>query len=187
MADELVDALVPPLSELGVELVDVELHGATLRVTIDRAGGIDLDGIAGASRVVSKTLDDVDPLPGRYTLEVSSPGLERRLRTPAHFARAVGSTVSVRTCPDGQPADDGAAPVRRVQGQLIGADEDGFTLEGADLPGGSVHMRYDDVERARTVFEWAPSGRGADRHPTGSRSPGAQSARGKRQQGLRRS
>jgi len=187
MTDELVDVLAPPLSELGVELVDVEVHGATLRVTIDRSGGIDLEEIAGASRVVSKTLDAVDPIPGRYTLEVSSPGLERRLRTPVHFARAVGSTVSVRTRPGAGPVDDLETPLRRLQGVLTGVDQDGFTLEGADIPGGSMYVRYDDVDRARTVFEWGSSGRGGDWRPAGGRQPGAPPVRGERRQGLRRS
>lgn len=195
MTRELVDALAPPLSELGVELVDVEVHGATLRVTVDRSGGIDLDGIAGASRVVSQTLDMVDPLPGRYTLEVSSPGLERRLRTPAHFARAVGAMVSVRMRAGAggadlaadQDAGEGPWPARRLRGQLSAADEEGFTLEGSEIPGGKARVRYSDVERARTVFEWGSPGPGADRRPAGGRSPGVPSGHRDRQQGLRRS
>ena len=66
-------------------------------------GGVDLDAIATATRAVSVVLDAHDPFPGkRYTLEVSSPGVERKLRTPKHFERAVGEKVSVRTSAGGQ-------------------------------------------------------------------------------------
>ena len=92
--------------------------GGTLRVTVDRQGGVDLEAIASATRMISRELDHADPLPGRYTLEVSSPGLERPLRTPEHFQRAVGDTLAVRT----QPDVDGD---RRVQGVLAAADDDG--------------------------------------------------------------
>lgn len=140
---ERVRGLVEPLLEdMGVELFDVELKAGILRVSVDRAGGqpIDLDAISLASQRVSEVLDSEDPIPDRYTLEVSSPGLERNLRTPAHFRRYVGTTVSVKTRPD----TDGD---RRIEGLLEAADDDGITVAGRRLS-------YDDVDRARTVFEW---------------------------------
>jgi ribosome maturation factor RimP len=143
-------ALSPVLAARGLDLVDVEVSGATLTVYVDREGGVGLDELGEATREVSAVLDDVDPMPGRYTLSVSSPGLERRLRTPAHFARAVGETVTVRV-------DAGTPEVRRVTGTLEEADADGFTLVGQDVPGGTMHVSYDRTERARTVFEWGPS------------------------------
>src|SRR5215212_5132609 len=96
---ERVAALVEPVIEAqGAELYDVELAGATLRVLVERRGGIALDDIERISRDVSNVLDDDDPLPDqRWHLEVSSPGLERPLRTPRHFAAAVGSTIKVKT------------------------------------------------------------------------------------------
>lgn len=150
--DTLTDALSPILQSHGLDLVDVEVHGAQLTVFVDREGGINLDELGDATRDVSAALDEIDPMPGRYTLSVSSPGLERRLRTPAHFARAVGETVTVRI-------DAGTADVRRVTGTLSGADDSGFTLTGADVPGGELHVTYDQTERARTVFEWGPEAR----------------------------
>src|SRR5437763_9675131 len=115
-----VHALVEPLlAARDVEVVDVEQLGATLRVTVDRPGGIDLDAVSDATLVVSDALDRHDPVPGRYTLEVSSPGLERALRTPAHFQRFVGSDVAVKT----KPEIEGD---RRVQGTLESADDEGF-------------------------------------------------------------
>jgi len=148
----LADALSPILEARGLDLVDVELHGAQLTVFVDREGGIGLDELGEATREVSAALDDLDPIPGRYTLSVSSPGLERRLRTPAHFARAVGETVTIRM-------DAGTADVRRITGTLDGADETGCTLTGPDVPGGELRIAYDQIERARTVFEWGPAPR----------------------------
>ncbi len=149
---ELEGALSPVLAARGLELVDVEISGATLTVFVDREGGVDLDELGEATRDVSAALDSVDPMPGRYTLSVSSPGLERRLRTPAHFARAVGETVTVRV-------DAGTPHVRRVTGTLGEADETGFTLTGAEVPDGTMRIGYDRIERARTIFEWGPAPR----------------------------
>jgi len=144
---DLADALSPVLEARGLDLVDVELHGSELTVFVDREGGVDLDALGQASRDVSSALDEIDPLPGRYTLAVSSPGLERRLRTPAHFARAIGESVTVRV-------HGGTADVRRVSGTLEAVDETGITVVGTDVPEGSLRIAYDVIERARTVFEW---------------------------------
>src|SRR5205823_5634684 len=96
-AGERVREIVEPLlAGVGLDLFDVELSGATLRVLVDRDGGVDLDTVSRASQLVSDALDRADPLPSRYVLEVSSPGVERPLRTPDHFRRAVGATVAVR-------------------------------------------------------------------------------------------
>ena len=152
--NDLADALSPVLEARGLDLVDVELHGAQLTVFVDREGGIGLDELGDATRDVSAALDDIDPLPGRYTLSVSSPGLERRLRTPAHFARAVGETVTIRI-------DAGTADVRRITGTLESAGEAGCTLVGPEVPDGEIRIAYDQIERARTVFEWGPEPRKA--------------------------
>jgi len=148
VTERLVDALSPVLQAAGLELVDVVVGGSQVQVTVDRQGGVDLDALADANREMSRTLDALDPFPGSYTLEVSSPGLERRLRTPVHFTRAVGETVTVRTLPDTQ------AVARRVRGVLRGADDEGITLEGPEVPDGSMRIAYEQIERARTVFEW---------------------------------
>jgi ribosome maturation factor RimP len=100
-------------------------------------------------------------MPGsRYTLEVSSPGLERPLRTPEQFARAVGEQVMVRTLPD-------SGLERRVRGTLAGVNGDAMFVTGDELPDGGMRIAYADVERARTVFEWGPSPRpGPSAKPT---------------------
>ncbi len=74
-------------------LYDVEHAGSLLRILVDRPGGVDLDLLAQVTRELSSALDAADPLPGRYTLEVSSPGLERPLRRPEHFDAAIGATI----------------------------------------------------------------------------------------------
>jgi ribosome maturation factor RimP len=158
VAETLYGELSSVVDALGLELIDVELSGATVRVTVDRDGGVDLDALADANRALSRALDLLDPIPGRYTLEVSSPGLERRLRKPAHFARAVGELVSVRLLP-------GTGDVRRLQGRIVDADAHGVRVEGPEVPGGSAHVAYDTIERARTVFKW-----GAKPAPTPSRA-----------------
>ena len=138
---ERVRALVEPtLSAHGLEVLDVEQQGGLLRVTIDREGGVDLEALSAATEVVSSALDRDDPIPGRYTLEVSSPGIERPLRTPEHFRRHLGSLVSLRTVA-------GVEGERRVQGVLESADEHGVVVGGRSLG-------YGDIDRARTVFEW---------------------------------
>ncbi len=176
MGDELLDLLASTLAPLGLELVDMELRSGTVRVVVDRSDGPDLEAIAEATRAVSAVLDTHDPMPGQhYTLEVSSPGVERPLRTPQHFMRAQGETVTVRTT-------TGSQGERRVTGRIASADLEGFVLEGDALPEGGRRLSYSEVERARTVFEWggqprpsdgrrhgsaqhraAPSSRGADR------------------------
>jgi len=161
LTERLLDALSPVFQASGLELVDVVVRGSQVQVTVDRPGGVDLDALADTNREVSHALDTLDPFPGSYTLEVSSPGLERRLRTPTHFARAIGETVTVRTLP-------GAETARRVRGVLTGADSTAITLEGPEVPEGSMRITYERIERARTVFEWgteqtAKPGRGNKR------------------------
>ena len=122
MTDELFTRLQPLLAAADLELVDVELRSGVLLVTVDRDGGVDLEALTDANRAVSALLDELDPIPGRYTLEVSSPGVERTLRRPAHFVKAVGETVTVKTRPQ-VPGD------RRLRGVLVAADDDGLTVE----------------------------------------------------------
>jgi ribosome maturation factor RimP len=103
------------------------------------------------TRQLGRELDHSDPVPGRYTLEVTSPGLERTLRRPEHFAREIGKTVNVRL----------HAPIngtRRVQGLLVAASGSVVTVRDADTLA-DVEVAIADIERARTVFEWG----GADK------------------------
>ncbi|MGH9132279.1 MAG: ribosome maturation factor RimP [Acidimicrobiales bacterium] len=132
----------------GLEVYDIEVKPGLVRVLIERPGGVDVATLTEANRIISAALDAADPIPQHYTLEVSSPGLERPLRTPAHFAGQVGAPVSVKTRPK-VPGE------RRLVGTLLGADEAGITVDTGN--GGSRQLAYADVERARTVFEWGPN------------------------------
>jgi ribosome maturation factor RimP len=145
VSDRVRDLVAPICTDLGLELYDVEHTGGKVRVTVERSGGVDLEALSIATRLISRELDERDPVPGRYQLEVSSPGLERPLRTPAHFQRAVGSTVSVRLQP-------GAGDERRVAGTLSDADDEGITVRLEDA--GAIRVPYGDIERARTTFAW---------------------------------
>ena len=155
MGDELFDLLAPAVAGAGLELVDVEVRAQLIRVVVDGPSGAGLDAISEATRTVSAALDAHDPFPGqRYTLEVTSPGVERPLRDARHFARAVGETVTVRTRTGGEGE-------RRFTGTLASADEGGVVLAGPEHGPDGRRFTYDDIERARTVFEWgtAPTGR----------------------------
>lgn len=146
-----VRALVEPvLAAAGLELFDVEQNASVLKVTIDRPGGVDLEVVENASRLVSGELDRHDPVAGRYLLEVSSPGLERPLRTPVHFERAVGVDVALKLKP-------GALGGRRVEGILEAADDEGIVVAGN-------RVTYADIQSARTRFVWpAPKQKAATR------------------------
>ena len=148
---ERVRLLVAPIvADLGLEIYDLELASGVLRLSVDtppgQPSGVTLDNIALVSRLVSRELDHNDPMPGRYTLEVSSPGLERPLRTPAHFLRELNKVVSVRL----HHAIDGR---RRLQGVLLRADDRAIVV-CLDDTGTEMSVAHSDIERARTVFVW---------------------------------
>jgi len=156
---ERVRSLVAPIvADLKLDLYDLEFRGGTLRVTIDTPagspGGVDLEQIALTTRLISREFDHHDPIPGRYTLEVTSPGLERSLRTAAHFQREVGKTVNVRLRGAGGDA-------RRVQGVLVSADDHQIGVRPEPTkadPAPEVRLiALDTIDRARTVFVWGPA------------------------------
>ncbi len=143
---DVVRALVEPLAaEAGADVYDVTLAGGKLVVALTRGGGIDLETLTSVSRRLNAVLDEEDPISGSYTLEVTSPGLERTLRTPEHFAGAVGDEVTIRTKPD----IDGE---RRVKGTVRSADAISVTVVLED--GDERTVAIADIERARTVFTW---------------------------------
>ncbi|HEX7045699.1 MAG TPA: ribosome maturation factor RimP [Burkholderiales bacterium] len=130
---------------LGFELVDVELTGGrqhqTLRVYIDGPRGVTVDDCADVSRQLSAILDVEDPFPGSYTLEVSSPGLDRPLVTPADFRRFQGAMIKVRML---QPVGGR----RNFTGRLVDATEDAAVVE---VDGERFRLSYQAIERARLV------------------------------------
>ena len=142
--------IVAPLVEAaGASLYDLDYQGGVLRVTVEHPEGVDLGLIGRLTREISRALDDADPIAGRYTLEVSSPGLERKLRRPEHFAGAVGSTVSLKL-------RAGVEGDRRVAGVLVAADDETVTIAGDD-PDDARVVAQADIDKARTTFEWGPA------------------------------
>jgi ribosome maturation factor RimP len=146
--DRLKPLVAPIIADLGLDLYDLEYAGGVVRVTIDKPGGVDLEDISLATRLISREFDHSDPISGRYTLEVSSPGLERNLRTPDHFQRIVGWKVNVRTLPNVEGD-------RRVIGVLSEANAKTIliTMVG-DKSLDERRLGYHEIERAKTVFEW---------------------------------
>lgn len=167
-AEAVRDAVAPVLTGLGIDLYDVEVAGAgaggpgrTVRILVDREGGIDLDSVASATQAVTQVLDDTGAVTGDYELEVSSPGVERPLKRPEHFRRALGDTVTVKHhTPDGP---------RRTRGALVEAGDDSCTVE-AD--GVQEKIEYHDITAAHTVFEWGPSPRPGGAKPKGAGTRG---------------
>lgn len=176
-----VRALIEPIaSDLQLDLYDLEQRGGTLRVTLDTPPGsdssVDLDQLALATRLIGREFDHEDPMPGKYTLEVTSPGVERTLRTPAHFQREIGKELNIRLA-------NVDAEERRVQGVLVAADDTTATLR-VDVDGEPADrvIQLDDIDRARTVFEWGPQpkpggkGTGKGKKKKAAKKPAKQSA-----------
>ena len=162
-ASTLASELMPLLAIEGLELYDLELSKQILRVYVSTTEGVTLEQLATANQTISLFLDEHDPFTSRYTLEVTSPGVERRLRTPVHFAGAIGEAVRIKTTPE-------HSAERRVEGELLSADESGISVRTAGDT--TVTLSYDQIEKARTHFEW-----GSTAKPSPSRGG---SPRGKR-------
>ncbi len=144
--------LEPGVVALGFELVDVELagshHSPTLRVYIDGPAGVNVDDCARVSRQLSALLDVEDPLPGQYTLEVSSPGLDRPLVTPEDFRRFIGETIKVKM----QPPLLGR---KNFSGRLVDVTADHVVVE---VDKEHFDLAFDGMERARLVPRFRTSG-----------------------------
>jgi ribosome maturation factor RimP len=173
--------LVDPIaSDLDLDVYDIEQRGGTLRVTLDTRpgspGSISIDQLALATRLLNRELEHDDPVPGKYTLEVTSPGVERSLRIPAHYQREIGKTIAVRLA-------DVTAEQRRIEGVLVAADDRTATIRivrGADIVDQVVEIAA--VDRARTVFEWGPQpkpGKVAGTKKTVPAKPSARKSTGK--------
>lgn len=140
----------------GLEVVEVaflsQRGSRVLGVTLDREeGSLSIDEISAVSEEISRALDIEDPIPGRYTLEVSSAGIERPLTKPSHYERFAGSTVSVKCV---EPIEGR----RNFQGDLMRAGGESFVLRLDD--GTSVEIPYSNVGRTRLVADWEAELRG---------------------------
>ncbi len=130
----------------GVRLYDTattrEHDDNIFRIYISSPDGINLDKCAEVSRMVSPLLDINEPMNGKYKLEVSSPGIERKLKTLNHFMGSIGENVKIKEY-----------STETVKGELIDALEDG-TLTIKDKNGDTQIVKYDDVLSASTYYEW---------------------------------
>jgi ribosome maturation factor RimP len=145
ITDRLAGLLAGPIEALGLDLEAVDLSRAgkrsVLRVAVDKDGGVDLDDIAAATTEVSRVLDDSDAMgTSPYTLEVSSPGVDRPLTHPRHWRRNVSRLVKA-TLADGS----------EVTGRIVAADEEGAEL---DVDGTQQRLAYADVAKARIQIEF---------------------------------
>jgi ribosome maturation factor RimP len=150
--DKVIRLAEPILAEQGLELVDVELRhegrGLTLRVLADREGGVDLESLSRLSRELSVLFDVEEPIPGPYTLEVSSPGIDRPLRKPDHFVRYLGKRVRLRS----------HAPLngqRNFSGTLATVTAGGVTLRSEG--GAETYIEFSNVEKANYEHEYSPA------------------------------
>ena len=148
MRDELMRLLEPSVEALGYELVDLEFAGAgrsaVLRIYIDRpagagSAGITVDDCAQVSHAVSEILDSDDPIKGHYSLEISSPGLDRVLRRKEHFERFVGERVSVEL----KLPLDGR---RRFAGALLAVTAEEIAVE---VDGREYRLPLERIQKAR--------------------------------------
>jgi ribosome maturation factor RimP len=148
MRESLLRLLEPIIERLGYELIDLEFvphgHESVLRVFIDGAAGIGHEDCAAVSTAVSAALDENDPIPGHYNLEVSSPGFDRVLRKRAHYERYVGSRVRVQL---GSPLDGR----RRFTGTLVAVGDEGVTVDVDRQP---FRLPFSLIQRTRLVPEY---------------------------------
>src|ERR1700733_5579059 len=151
LRERLIALIEPLLGRLGFELVDLEYgagraHGV-LRLFIDNPAGISVEDCSRVSREVSALLDVTDPIPTSYTLEVSSPGFGRVLRTRAHFGRFVGSRVFVEL-------KEPRAGRRRYTGTLLTVDDGGVAL---GVGREQVTVGFEEIGKARLAPQEARS------------------------------
>ena len=143
--EELQRLLEPTIENMGYELIDLELNlggkSGIVRIFIDHPDGIGLDDCEKVSRVISALLDVEDPLPGHYNLEVSSPGLDRKLTKTEHFQRFIGETVKVhmRFPLEGR---------KRFRGTLVASDDGNIVVE---VDGVSHTLPRAAIDSARLV------------------------------------
>nr|WP_317440617.1 ribosome maturation factor RimP [uncultured Collinsella sp.] len=143
LEQDIIDALEARAAEHGIDVVDVEIVGATkapcVRVRLDKLEGdpINLDEVTAQTAWVSDTVEALDPISGSYTLEVSSPGMKRPLRRPIDFVRFQGEEVELTTTAMGGR--------RSYKGVIAAADDASVTIqpEGED----AATISYDDVKK----------------------------------------
>lgn len=141
----ILEALQPMAESSGIEVVTVETTSSkkspVVRVYIDSADGISFNELTSAQSWIGEEMDRIDPFPGAYTLEVSSPGIDRPLRTPEHFQRFVGDVAKVRTA-------EKLGSRSNFKGEILDADDEGVRL---DVDGDVFDIPYRNISKANLV------------------------------------
>ena len=140
LRERLIALIEPVAADLGFELVDLEVSPGAVRLFIDHPDGVRIEDCERVSREVSALLDVEDPIPTAFRLEVSSPGLDRVLRTRAHFERFVGERVWMELK---VPREAGR---RRYTGRLAAVNDEGLTLVVDEQP---VSVVWDEIGKAK--------------------------------------
>lgn len=135
--------------KLTVESLDAKLYDIVIakehdkniyRVLVTAEGGINLDKCAEISRMISPILDIDEPMSAEYTLEVSSPGIERKLKNKNHFMASIGEKVKIKDF-----------DTISIKGELVFADDEKIKVKTQD---GEKELRYDNILAAATYYEW---------------------------------
>ncbi len=149
VAEKLTNLIEPVVVGLGYELLGIEYisqgHHSVLRLYIDSKHGIEMDDCAKVSRQVSGVMDVEEPLKGQYSLEVSSPGLDRPLFKAEHYICQLGQMIRVRLR---RPQDNS----RKFRGLLVEADDESIVLRDVEN-GLETRLVYDNIDKANVVPE----------------------------------
>ncbi|MEO0096986.1 MAG: ribosome maturation factor RimP [candidate division WOR-3 bacterium] len=140
LSEEIYNLIFKIVNEMGLELYDVEYDGKNLRVYIDMLGGVTINTCEEVSNLLSLKLDTLDLIPHSYVLEVSSPGVERKLKNVEHFKKAIGKKIIVQK------------ENEYIYGELLNADNQLITLktlEGSNVkPGEIININYLEIKKA---------------------------------------
>jgi ribosome maturation factor RimP len=146
--DDIEQIIEPAVAALGFELLGIDFitqgRHSLIRLYIDSDNGVDVENCADVSRQVSAVLDVEDPINGEYTLEVSSPGIERPLFKPEHFTRVIDQIIAVRL----------SIPLngrRKFKGELTEVREDGITIVFDDS---EIRIGFNEIDKANLVARW---------------------------------
>ncbi len=168
-AEDRVHLVVDPIiDDLQLELVDLVYAGGRLKITIDHPDGLNTELLTRATRMISLEIDMQEPINGAFTLEVSSPGVERQLRIPAHYTRSIGEQVAIKLVPN-------AENLRRIKGELSVVGDDSITITNDD---GEHELSFAQIAKATTVFDWGPAPKpgGKKNTPGKKKAPSKQDA-----------
>jgi ribosome maturation factor RimP len=158
--ERIVGLLEPAVTAMGMDLEDVRITSAgrrrLLRIVVDADGGVSLDDIALVSRELSAALDRAAAMgEASYTLEVSSPGIDRPLTEPKHWRRAVGRMVTAPLRPQPGSAADAGGGASAVTGRVTGTHSSGVSI---DVDGAGREFGYSELGPGRIQVEFAPLG-----------------------------